>query len=74
MNQAPDNSWSIPRRQARAGLVIIIFKATVTILKTLWPLVLLLLFKKNRKGLDIYEIMILALPLIILTRSLLEKF
>jgi len=74
MNQAPDNSWGIPRRQARAGLVIILFKATVTILKTLWPLVLLLLVKKNRKGLDEYEIAILALPVIILIRSLVEYF
>lgn len=74
MNQAPENSWSIPRRQARAGLVIIVLKATVTILKTLWPLFLLLIVKENRKGLDLYEVIFLALPVIILTRSLVEYF
>lgn len=74
MNQEPDNSWSTPQRQAKAGLVIILFKATVTIVKTLWPLILLLLFKKNSKGMDVYETIILALPAIILTRSLVEYF
>ncbi len=35
-----DNSWSIPQRQAKAGLVIILAKATVTIVKTLWPILI----------------------------------
>lgn len=74
MNQLSDNSWATPQRQAKAGLVIIIFKATVTIVKTVWPIILLLFFKQNKKGMDIYEIIILALPTIILTRSLVEYF
>lgn len=74
MNQTPKNSWSIPQRQARAGLVIIVFKASLTMLKTLWPLILLLIFKENRKGLDLYEIIFLAVPVIILARSLVEYY
>ncbi|WP_276479702.1 PH domain-containing protein [Paraflavitalea pollutisoli] len=74
MNQLTEHSWSTPQRQAKAGLVIILFKATVSIVKTVWPLILVLLFKENKKGMDIYEIIILALPAIILTRSLVEYF
>lgn len=74
MNPVPENSWSIPQRQAKAGLVIILFKATVTIIKTLWPVLLVLLVKKNKKGIDTFELTLMALPVIILVRSLVGYF
>jgi putative membrane protein len=74
MSQVQENSWSIPQRQAKAGLVIILAKATVTIVKTLWPILLVLLVKKNKKGIDTFEITLMALPVIILVRSLVGYF
>jgi putative membrane protein len=74
MNQIPENSWSIPQRQAKAGLVIIISKAAVTTLKNLWPILLLLVFKENKKGIDTYEAIAIAIPLIILTRSIIMYY
>ena len=74
MNTLPENSWSIPQRQARAGLLIILFKATVTIIKILWPLLVLLLVKENKKGMDHYEIALIVLPVIILVSSVLNYY
>ncbi|WP_315818742.1 hypothetical protein [Paraflavitalea speifideaquila] len=73
MNPVTENNWGIPQRQAKAGLVIIIAKATVTILKTLGPLLLVLLVK-NKKGIDMLEVTLMALPVIILVRSLIGYF
>lgn len=74
MNPITENSWQVPQRQARAGLVIILSKATVTIVKTLWPLLVVLLFKKNRAGIDTFELTLIALPVIILAGSLVNYF
>lgn len=74
MNPEQQNSWSIPQRQAKAGLVIILAKATVTIVKTLWPILLVLLVKKNKKGIDSFELTLMILPVIILVRSLVGYF
>jgi putative membrane protein len=70
MNLPKEHNWSIPQRQAKAGLVIIISKAAVTTLKNLWPILLVLLFKENRKGVDTFEVVAIAIPVIILVRSL----
>ncbi|MBO9566928.1 MAG: PH domain-containing protein [Niastella sp.] len=74
MNPLPENSWSTPQRQAKAGLLIILFKAAVTIIKTVWPLLVLLLVKENKKGMDHYEIAVIALPAIILVSSLVNYY
>lgn len=74
MNPVPPNSWYIPQRQARAGLLIIVFKAAVTIIKTLWPLLLVLLLKKNKKGIDTFELTLMALPVIIIASSFINYF
>lgn len=74
MNLPKENNWSIPQRQAKAGLLIIISKAAVTTIKNIWPIVLILLFKENKKGIDAYEIIAIAIPVIILVRSLFMYF
>jgi uncharacterized membrane protein YdbT with pleckstrin-like domain len=74
MNPVPENSWSIPQRQAKAGLVIILFKATIATIKTFGPLIVILLLKKSKKGLDPFELSLMALPVIILIRSLIGYF
>lgn len=74
MNPVPENSWSVPQRQAKAGLLIIIYKSAITIIKTLWPLLAVLLFHKNRKGTNALEIALIALPVLTLVISLINYF
>ena len=74
MNPSPENSWSTPQRQAKAGLVIIVYKTAITLIKTLWPLLAVLLFRKNRKGVDVYEIVFIVLPILTLSLSLINYF
>ena len=74
MNPVPENSWSAPQRQAKAGLLIIIYKSAITIIKTWWPLLAVLLFRKNRKGIDSFEIVLIALPVLTLVVSLINYF
>lgn len=73
-NLLPEHSWAIPQRQANAGLVIIIANAATRLIKMLWPFLLVVLFKGNKKGIDSFEITLIALPVIILVRSLVEFF
>ena len=39
--------WSIPQRQPVAGLVIVVLKTVWEILKRIWPLLLLMLFRRS---------------------------
>lgn len=74
MNPLPEHSWSTPQRQAKAGLLIILFKAIMTVIRTVWPLLVLLLVKENKKGIDPYEIGIIVLPVIILISSVVNYY
>lgn len=75
MNQLPEkNNWSIPQRQAKAGLLIIIYKSAITLIKIWWPLLAVLLFRENKKGIDTLEIALIALPAFTLIISLINYF
>lgn len=74
MNPLPENSWSIPQRQAKAGLLIIVYKSAISLIKTWWPLLAVLLFRKNRKGIDSFEVVLIVLPVLTLVLSLINYF
>ena len=72
MNVEPD--WHIPQRQAYAGLIIIIVKAFFTVIKAIWPLVLLVVFRERNKTFDTFEMLLIAIPALILIRSVIDFF
>ncbi len=74
MNQFMNNNWSIPQRPARAGLLIIFYKAIINIFKIVWPLLAVLLFNQRRKGWDALMIGLIVIPALVLLRSLIEYF
>ena len=74
MNLPGNYDWHIPQRQATAGLLIMIYRTLIRIIKSLWPFVLLYLFREEKKGPDYLEIIVITLSLIILLRSIVEFF
>ena len=74
MNLPTENNWSIPQRQARAGLLVIIFKALGTIIKAIWPLLLVMLFNAGKKESPVVTAIFIGLPVLILVRSIIEFY
>lgn len=74
MNLSPNNDWSLPQRQARAGLLIIAWKAIITIIKSLWPALVVLLFRQGKKDSDFLITLLIVIPVLILARSLVDFF
>jgi putative membrane protein len=74
MNQPPLYNWTVPQRQATAGLLIIIYKAVVNIVRIIWPFIVVLLVQKNFAQANMVVIFLIALPVFILARSLVEFF
>lgn len=74
MNLLPENNWSIPQRQARAGLLIILYKAIIIIVKALWPALLVLLFRQGKKDSGVLTSIIIIVPILILVRTLIEFY
>ena len=66
--------WHIPQRQAYAGLIIIIFKAFFTVIKAIWPLVLVVVFRERNKTFDTFEMLLIGIPALILIRSIIDFF
>ncbi len=74
MKQEQASSWSVPQRQPISGLLVAIFKALRVILKAFWPLIILILFREQQKGLDTYEFLLLIIPLFIILKALADFF
>lgn len=74
MKSSQEYSWTTPQRQSWSGLLIIIFKAGGTIIKTFWPLLVVFLFRERKKATDPVTLLLIIIPAIILLRSLIEFF
>jgi len=74
MKSNPEHNWNIPQRQASAGLLVIIYKALVTVFKVIWPVLLVFLFKERDKTFGIFEMLLIGVPALILTRSLVDFY
>ena len=64
--------WSQPQRQPGAAVFIVLHKVILQILKSLWPLFLIWLFRARRTGGNKTEVIILGFSVIIFIFSLLE--
>lgn len=70
--------WSIPQRQPVAGLVIVVLKTVWDVLKRVWPLLLLMLLRRNPeegngRG-EFYEWIIIGFSLLALLAGVLRFF
>lgn len=74
MNLPTNNSWNEPQRQAPAGLLIILVKTVTTILRTLWPLLLVAIFRSQKKDPGMMNILFTVLPLLILVVHVLNFY
>jgi len=74
MKSNQEHNWNIPQRQAAAGLVVIIYKAFLTMVKAIWPLLLVVIFRERNKSFDAFEMLLIGIPALILIRSLIDFF
>ncbi len=66
--------WTKPQRQSPSALIILLYKALMDVVKFVWPLLLLILFRGKRHGVDATEIIALVVSILSLSRSALEYF
>ena len=65
MKNNEDHNWNIPQRQANAGIIVIIYKAVITVIKGHLATVACGLFSgKEIKLLDPLEMMLIGIPAI----------
>jgi|ADGO01.1.fsa_nt_gi hypothetical protein len=72
MNPPGNYDWHIPQRQATAGIIIMLYKTVVTVLKSLWVLIFIVVFRTGQSGPGFLEYMILGIAVLILVQSLVE--
>jgi putative membrane protein len=66
--------WSKPQRQSRAALLILLYKAILDVIKLLWPIFLLMLFRKRSGEINTYEIIALVISTLSVSRSAFEYY
>jgi|CXWL01.1.fsa_nt_gi putative membrane protein len=68
--------WTKSQRQSPAALLILLYKALISLLKFLWPLLLVIIIRKksSENKMDSYEILALVVSILSLARSGLEYF
>lgn len=66
--------WGEPQRQAPAGIIIIIVKGVVRIIKLLWPILLIVVFRGKERDSSTLEIILAVAPILILLNSILEYY
>ncbi|MBC7829119.1 MAG: PH domain-containing protein [Chitinophagaceae bacterium] len=74
MKNNQEHNWNIPQRQASAGLLVIVYKALITVIKVIWPLALVVIFRERNKNFDTFEMLLIGVPAIILIRSVIDFF
>lgn len=74
MKSSQEHNWNIPQRQDAAGLIVIIYKAFLTIIKAVWPVLLVVVFRNKDGGIDTFEVILLSVSGLILVRSVIDFF
>jgi putative membrane protein len=74
MNPPGNYDWHIPQRQAGAGLLIMLYKTVITVIKALWPLLLILVFKTGDRSPGFIEFTVIGISLFILVNSVVEFY
>ena len=73
MNQPKQYDWHEPQRQAPAGLLIMVYKTVLSVLKSLWPLLLVVVFRTGQKnGQDGFTWIVIAISILVLIHSVLD--
>lgn len=71
MNSESGRDWTLARRQPMAGLAVIIGSALVRIVRLLWPILLIMLFRRDEERSHTLELIASVVPLVILIGSIL---
>jgi putative membrane protein len=74
MNQQGNYDWHIPQRQSTAGLLVMLYKTVITIFKSMWVLIIVVIFRSGdgQREPGFLEYSIIAISLYILIHSLVE--
>ena len=76
MNPQGNYNWEIPQRQAPAGLLVMLYKTVITVIKSMWVLILILVFRSGDKDRSpgFLEYTVIAISLYIFIQSIVEFF
>lgn len=74
MKNYQQHNWNIPQRQSAAGLLVIIYKAILSILRFAWPFLLLAIFSRENREVNRYEVIAIVLSGFVLVKSMVEFF
>lgn len=74
MNLPGNYDWHIPQRQAGAGLLITLYKTVITVIKALWPLLLIIVFRTGQRSQGYLEFIVIGISIFIMANSIVEFF
>lgn len=74
MNLQPKADWSQPQRQATAGLLIILYKAILTFIKAIWPILVIILFRNNTKDSTGLKLIMVAIGVLVVAGALINFY
>ena len=74
MNSEVDELWSAPQRQAPAGIFLIIIKAVARVLRLLWPVLLIVIFRGEKRESNTLDLILVVVPIVVLLNSILEFY
>ncbi|MBC7947331.1 MAG: PH domain-containing protein [Chitinophagaceae bacterium] len=74
MMTSTETDWTKSQRQSPAALIIMLFKGLTEIFRFIWPLILLMIFRKKSSNVDTYEVIALVISIVSLARSGFEYF
>ena len=66
--------WTKPQRQSPAALLILVYKVLISLLKFLWPLLILIIIRNKSNTIDRYEIIGLAISVLSVVVPIIEYY
>ena len=70
--QQPD--WLQPQRQSASGLLIILYKAVITFIKAIWPVLVIILFRESSNTSTGLQLMVAVIGIVVLVSSLINFY
>ena len=70
--QQPD--WLQPQRQSASGLLIILYKAVITFIKAIWPVLVIILFRESSNKSSGLQLMVAVIGIVVLISSLINFY
>jgi putative membrane protein len=72
-NQQPPD-WHLPQRQSASGLLIILYKAVITFVKAIWPVLVIILFRESSNKSGYLQVLVAVIGIIVLVSSLVNFY